>query len=149
MSFDPKAPLTVLAKESNELNAVLKKAMLLARIEAVLMPLLPKTLAKHCQVANAINDTITILVNSGSNATELRFLSEGLCQQFKSLPELSPYATLLIKVRPPLAPSQKRQQQAVVRRPACPPSEDSLEAIKEAAEGISDERLRKALLRFL
>lgn len=147
MSHDPKAPLSILDGEANELAHILSKARLLAQVQAAFQGLLPPVLAKHCQVANTENNTLTILVNSGTTATQLKFMNDELLGMLSSNPLLAPYRHLNIKVRPPLAPSQK-QQAATVRRPANPPSAENAAQLREAAMGITDEGLKAAMLRL-
>lgn len=147
MSHDPKAPLSILDGEGNELAHILSKARLLAQVQAAFQALLTPALAKHCQVANTENNTLTILVNSGTTATQLKFMNDELLAKLASSPILAPYRQLNIKVRPPLAPSQK-QQSASVRRPANPPSAENAAQLREAAMGIADEGLKAAMLRL-
>ncbi len=147
MSHDPKAPLNILDGEGQELAHILSKARLLAQVQAAFQALLAPALAKHCQVANTENNTLTILVNSGTTATQLKFMSEGLLAQFPGAPLLAPYAHLNIKVRPPLAPSQK-QRQTTVRRPANPLSAENAAQVREAAMRIENEELKAAMLRL-
>lgn len=148
MSNESKAPLNILADEPEGLGQLLNKAQELAKLESAFHQLLTPELAKLCQVANISDQTLIILVNSGTTATQLKFMSDTLCKQFSTIPMLAKYQQLSVKVRPPLAPSQKRQEKPVVRRPACPPSEESLKQIRETAEGIMNEDLRAALLRL-
>lgn len=147
MSYDPKAPLSILDGEGHELAHILSNARLLAQVQTAFQALLAPALAKHCQVANTENHTLTILVNSGTTATQLKFMSDDLLAKFKETPLLAPYRHLNIKVRPPLAPSQK-QRQTTVRRPANPLSAENAAQVREAAMGIEDEGLKAAMLRL-
>lgn len=147
MSTDPKRPLTILNAEPGDLTYVLSKARTLTALQTAFSGLLEAPLAKHCQVANSDNATLTVLVNNGTTATQLRFLVPELLAQFRHHPSLQAFLTITIKVRPPLAPSQKRGAEPKGRS-CLPLSAESAQQLCDTAAGISDEKLKAALLRL-
>lgn len=147
MSTDPKRPLAILNAQPGDLAYVLMKAGTLNALQDAFASLLEPLLAKNCLVANTENATLTVLVNNGTTATHLRMLVPELLAQFKQHPTLKAYTQLVIKVRPPLAPSQKRASEPKGR--ACRPlSAASAQQLCDTAAGIEDEGLRAALLKL-
>ena len=147
MSSDPKRPISILNDQPNELGAMLAKASLLAKLQVAFSSLLDKTLAKNCQVANATPTALLVLVNNGTTATQLKFMTPELLQCFKNTPALAHLNELTVKVRPPVAPSQRITQKEP-HRPCTPLSPQSADTLKQTADGIEDEKLKAALLRL-
>lgn len=147
MSCDPKRPISILNDQPNELGAMLAKASLLAKLQAAFSRLLEASLAKNCQVANVTQTSLLVLVNNGTTATQLKFMTPELLQCFKNTPALSHLSELIVKVRPPIAPSQRLGQKEI-HRPCLPLSPENAEHLKQTAEGIEDEKLKAALLRL-
>ncbi len=147
MSFDPKRPISILNDQPSELGAMLAKAGLLAKLQAAFSKLLEPSLAKNCQVANVIQTSLLVLVNNGTTATQLKFMTPELLQCFKNTPALSHLNELIVKVRPPIAPSQRISQKEI-HRPCLPLSENNAEHLKQTANTITNPTLKAALLRL-
>lgn len=142
---DAKNPLLILNAAQGDLASLLSKAKHLAALQEAILPLLDPTVKKHCQAANVNDDTLVILTANGSAATQLRFQTPDLLKQFQGHPALAQFKHIQIKVRPPLAPSQKLPANTPARKMQ-PLSVKSAQMIRETAATIDDPELRAAML---
>ena len=147
MPHDAKNPLLILNAAQGDLASLLAKAKHLAALQEAILPLLDPAVRKDCQVANVNGDTLIILAANGSAATQLRFQTPDLLKQFRSHSQLVPFKHIQVKVRPPLAPSQKLPANTPARKMQ-PLSVKSAQMIRETAAIIDDPELRAAMLRL-
>ena len=126
---------------SDELANLITRTRQINRLTHILRRHLDDQLAKHCYVGNIQKPILTILVDSASWATRLRFVAPDLIgklsednQAFKDIERIN------IKI---LTPSQEKADAAQKQGPQMNP--DNARGIRSLAETIEDPDLQRAL----
>jgi hypothetical protein len=141
MSKTSKKADAFLQTHSNALQSIFIKVKLLENLNQQIAIFLDEGLKSACQVVNLIGGTLTILVSSGSVATQLRFLEPGLLIKFQSHPTLKKIQHIHCKVRPPQIPLRKTkalQKIALL-------STETAAIIHDMADSIDDQKLKEVL----
>jgi len=130
--------------DNSPLHRVFAKIKQLNALNSRLSTFLDENLRKNCQVANLNGHCLVLLVNTGTAATQLRFIIPDLLQKFRLDPELRPIQDIQCKVRPVSSGSSATKP----LRNVTPLSRQTASIIEEIAESITEPKLKKALLRI-
>jgi hypothetical protein len=90
----------IINRPNNELANLLNKANQLKSLDALINPLLPAHLRKHCHVANLNDQRLSLVTTSGTWATQLRYQSSALLSQLRQHKEYAAIAQIRIIVDP-------------------------------------------------
>ena len=82
MASDPKKATTILQANNQDFQYVLSKAKLINELNAKVAVHLDASMRKYCQVANIGNNVLTLIVENGSVATQLRYSLPDCCAYF-------------------------------------------------------------------
>lgn len=136
---------TLLQSDQRDLGYIFSKAKELEKLNQRVMPYLGTTLAKYTQVANLTAKQLVLLVANGSVATQIRFQTSELLEQFSKDPVLSMVKSIHCKIRP--APSSGMDGKAE-KKPVAPLSVESAKIMRDIAASIEDPGVRAALERI-
>ncbi|MFK3797606.1 MULTISPECIES: DUF721 domain-containing protein [unclassified Pseudomonas] len=143
MAFRPlsaRAP-SVFLRDARPLKAIFNHAQRLAHLQRLLESQLQPAAREHCHVASWREGTLVLVVTDGHWATRLRYQQKRLQRQLVAFREFANLTRLSLKVQPSITrgavPGQPRDLSPV-----------AAEALNEAAEGITDPKLRAALERL-
>lgn len=129
-----------------DLDFVMSKVKRLAEIQTQLAKYLDPQLAAYCQVANMLDQRLTLIVANGSIATQIRFLSNELLKKFKQDPQLRTIQQIDCKVRPPQSATARMETPKNKYAPLL--SADSAAVVDEIAETIEDPKLKEVMKRI-
>lgn len=121
---------------------LLQRARALMALDGLLAELLPAPLNEHCHVLNVRDATLVLAADSPVWAARLRFHSAQLVKQLCERQTVT-VRTVRIRVRSP-----QRGYRQDNPRPAARPSARGSAMIRKAAETVSDDNLKSALLRL-
>lgn len=138
--FKPK-PLQQLL-DGKHLRAIVKKAQQLERINQFLWELLEPELSNHCLVINFNNGYLTIAVDAAAWLVRLKFLAPQLIPALRQHALLTELRQFQFHIQPPNVEKPKPYW----KKTALPAEHAKM--ITEIAEHISDDKLRKALLKL-
>lgn len=134
-------PINSLFDEQPGLRPLLQKAQTLQQISALLAKLLPPDLWQHCQVQNIEGGCLVLAADHAAWATHLRYQQTNLLSALRQHRAFSHVGSVRVRVIPtvekPSKPSRRLSMSAQV---------GSL--LTSTANGISNEKLRDALLRL-
>lgn len=133
--FDWQAP------KNAKLSDIVAKSNFLCSLQLLLTPYLEKSVAQHCQVANYEENTLTLIANSASWATKIRFQTPELIKKLKSEKPFSELKKIRSIIRLNI---ESKQLKRTPRKPMSL-SARNINIIKNTAMTIQDEKLRKAL----
>ena len=122
----------------NQLKSLHEQAERNACLQVKFDHIIDPSLKGHFHIATFCDACLTVIANNGSTATRLRFIEADLITQLQNIPELKTLKKIKCKVRP----SPPKETQKTVERHI---SSDNAQLIKQAAEHIKDERIKKAL----
>ena len=115
------------------------KALLLEKLNATILPLLPKACHSHIRATNYENKELVIIVDSPVWAARLRTQHKAISALLKK--ELSfPVSSFKIKFQQP----EKKKQKPAIKPPYL--SSQAAKQISQTANTIDDEELKTALL---
>lgn len=130
-------------EQTGALQPIFAKAKILHDLTQKLNAHLDKTLKNNCHITNIDRQTITILTNSGSHATQLRYQVPDLLRKFKTDPSLSRFTAIQVINRPAISTPAPRRLKKINRL-----SKDTALLMQNIADGCEDETLKEALLRI-
>lgn len=141
-----KTPEDLLQAGGRDLDFVISKVKRLSEIQSLIAKYIDPTLMKYCQVANMLDQRLTLIVANGTIATQIRFLSNELLKKFKQDPQLHTIQHIDCKVRP----TQSATARMELQKPKFAPllSNDSAAIVNEIAESITDPKLRQIMQRI-
>lgn len=122
-----------------QLDDVLRHTKTLQELQKLFDSTVDNFFKNHLQVANFSDDCLTVIADNASIATRLRFIEPDIISKLKHCSELQQLKKIKCKVRP----SNKKEE--VERKVERKISNASAELIKQTAEHIKDEKIRKAL----
>jgi hypothetical protein len=125
------------------LQHLIDRARRLTLINQLVAGYLPAPLAQHLRVANFRAGVLVLQADSSAWRMRAHYLAPELATTLRSLPELAGLVSVQVRVAPPTATVQPP--------PHLPPPIISGEAgrcLADAAESVSDPRLRAALRRL-
>ena len=143
MAFRPpsaRAP-AVLLREARPLKAIFNHAQRLGHLQRLLESQLQPAARAHCHVASWREGTLTLVVTDGHWATRLRYQQKRLQRQLVAFKEFANLTRVSLKVQPAIS------RGAVVVQPR-DLSSVAAQTLSEAAEGITDPKLKAALERL-
>ncbi|MCJ8169858.1 DUF721 domain-containing protein [Atopomonas sediminilitoris] len=123
------------------LQSMIKQAAQVEHYQARLEQCLQPAARPFCHVGNLHNGRLLIVVDNSHWATRLRFQEQRLLRQLQATKEFATLTKILIKVHPRSA-QVARVSHSARRTPA------AAEALHEAADVISDPKLKAALERL-
>lgn len=138
-------PLAALLTQENnsELPRLLQQAQRLQEFTQTLVGTLPPSVGEHCRVGNIAGDTVVLVTDSPAWSTRLRFHTPEILAHFRKRHGLE-LRSVRIRVHSP--ETLQGAPHPVSRRPILSPHSAAI--IKQAALGIDDPGLRRALLRL-
>lgn len=136
--------LTSILLSNPQIKRLYQQAQLLQNIRIRLQPLLPATLADHCQLAAFSDGILTLHTDSSAWASRLRFSSAEILKACQNDTALSLVKTIRVRVNPP-APAGDNSPTDAVGTTLSP---ETRHLLREAAESIQDSGLRATLLRL-
>ena len=125
------------------LSPLLAQARGIATLDAQVQQLLPAALQPHCHVLSVRDQVLVLSADSPVWAARLRFHAPKLVKQLSAQQTVTAH-TFRIRVIPP----EKTATLAVKRASGRPPDRIRAAALAQAAETVSDPRLKTALLRL-
>lgn len=135
----PAAAQTALAAAGSALGGIAQRAQWLVTLDAHLRQSLPPALAKHCTLANVRDDTLVFLVSSPVWKAKLRLLGDTVLAAASDAGV--PARELTLKVASlPMPPPETT--------PNVPLSAAGRDALRSAAQSISDPELQAKLLKL-
>ncbi|MBA1202451.1 DUF721 domain-containing protein [Pseudomonas capeferrum] len=137
----PARPPADLLRQNRPLKLLLNKAQRLAHLQRLLESQLQPAARAHCHVASWREGTLQLVVTDGHWATRLRYQQKRLQRQLQALEAFANLRRILFKVQPSLTPAPRPGHVIEL-------SSDAAESIRQSAEGITDPRLREALVRL-
>lgn len=146
MKPSSKKPLSYMQAGNRDLQFIFSKIRQLEEVNKQVADYLGPALATNCQVGNMENGKLILIVANASVATQLRFQSADLIQQFKSNALLKNIREIQCKVRtvsPVLNPSTNKKQQQV-----CLLSQDTADIVQSMADSLEDPKLRQIMQRI-
>lgn len=124
------------------LAGLLARSRELRKMDNLLAELLPAPLNSHCRVLSIKNTMLVLAADSPVWAARLRFHAPHLVKQLAQQPS-GKRCTIHVRVRPP--------ESALVpppRKPGLRPGIQGIAALQQAAQTISDPKLKTALLKL-
>jgi hypothetical protein len=131
-------------KANGFIPPIFAKAKMLAELNSKVLAYLDESLKNTCQVANLSANRLTLLVSSGSVATQLRFLIPDLLRHFKQDEHLKNISDIQCKVRPPQSSRRSRRKEPTVASL----STETANIVRSIAESIDDSKIREVLKRI-
>lgn len=135
---------STLLRHAEPLQQLFKQAQRLARLQQLLNSLLEPAARAHCQVASVNNGCLLLIISDAAWATRLRYRQHKLLQSLQGLKEFTGVSRIALKVCPKV--DINRPQTPTTAAPVL--SAQAAASLREAAECISDGRLRAALERL-
>lgn len=130
----------ILTNISRKAPSFAEKLSMLKILNQKIKPLLEPMLAAQCVVANFDSSCLFLQVSNAAFATRLRYQLPELLVKLRHIPELRTIEQIRYFVAPDVKPiSSASYAKAVAISP------ESAAMIKQTAENITDENLRKAL----
>ena len=108
----------ILQHPSAGLKRCMHHAQLLNNLSAVVLPLLPKPLARHCQIVNWRNGVLIMGTDSAVWATRLRYLKPKIIHRLQRHPALQSIKDIMIRVQPTPPPFRTKRSFRVEMSPA-------------------------------
>lgn len=130
-------------EQTGALQPIFAKAKILHDLTQKLNNHLDNNLKGTCHITNIDRQTITVLTNSGSHATQLRYLAPDLIRKFKSDPALSRFANIQIINRPTASTPPARRNKKIQRL-----SDDTAKLMQTIADSCEDPTLKAVLLKI-
>lgn len=138
----------LIGSRHRDLHAVFIKIQRLDVLNRKIAAHLEPAIAKYTQVANEIGGKLILTVANGSIATQLRFLTADLLNQFSRDPMLKHIRSIECKVRPaPVTTTPSRLAPHAPKNMAAL-SLETAEIVREAAESLDDPALRNVMERI-
>ncbi len=135
---------TYLQSADQDLRFIFTKIKRLQELHQQIAPYLPANLAPHCQVANLERHTLTFIVANGAVATQLRFHSPDILQQFKKTDSLN----MIQKIECKLRPSSVKQEMKDAPQNMALLSAETADLIRDFAATVSDPDLKAVMERI-
>ena len=129
--------------KTGALSPLLAHARQLATTDQQVIALLPAPLQPHCHVLSLQDGVLVLAADSPVWASRLRFHAPKLVKQLSGSKTVT-VRTVRVRVNPP----EKSATSAVRRHPSKRQGPQRISALQEAAETVSDARLKSALLRL-
>lgn len=136
----PAQATTKLLREAKPLQGLFCEAQRLGQLQQLLDSQLQPAARPHCRVASLREGSLLLVITDAHWATRLRYQQRRLLRQLQAFDEFAGLARILFKVQPQI--ERTAPPRTVQLSPA------AAEAIHEAAEGISNPRLKAALERL-
>jgi len=145
MSMDksPTQPLSAYLLKAHKLAQITEKVHVVQRLDYILQQYLDQELQQHCTLGNYHTHCLTIVADTGSYATRVRFSSRQLLHSLRTHPEFADLQKIRCRVRPPVAPLERP-----ARRQPRQLSQRTISTLKQAASHIQDPALREALAKL-
>jgi hypothetical protein len=124
-------------------SQITEKKLLLEKLNAIILPLLPEVSRSHIKTTsyNKSNQELVLIVDSPVWAARLRTQHKAISSRLQK--ELNfPVNSFKIKFQQPV------QHKAKPKKPLPELSSDSAKLIRQTANSIEDEELKKSLLRL-
>ena len=136
-------PLTFssLINKGSDLDKLYQHTKFLLRLNKCLHNILDEPLNQHCQIANFDKSILTILADSPVWSARLRFNTSNILNRIRTDFGLDTLKTIRIKIRPIDTPVNTKQKKLIL-------SPVASEFINQAANTITDEKLRSSLLKL-
>lgn len=131
---------TKLLREAKPLQGLFSEAQRLGQLQQLLDSQLQPAARPHCKVASWRAGSLLLVVTDAHWATRLRYQQRRLLRQLQAFDEFADLQRILFKVQPQI------ERRAATRNVQL--SAVAAEALHEAAEGISNPRLKAALERL-
>lgn len=136
----PAQATTKLLREAKPLKGLFNEAQRLGQLQQLLDSQLQPAARPHCRVASWRDGSLLLVITDAHWATRLRYQQRRLLRQLQAFDEFAGLARILFKVQPHIEPA--KPPRTVELSPA------AAEALHEAAESISNPRLKAALERL-
>lgn len=133
----------LLQAPNSQLSNLITKVNQLNQLNQSLSEILDPKIAVHCQITNLENQILTLLVDNSSWGTKIRYAAPEIIKKMHTIPELSQVKQIKCIVRPKqqyrnAKPPQTAQKMTI--------SSENAQILRSIANGIEDEKLKKALL---
>jgi hypothetical protein len=132
---------SILNRPEGELAPILKTIQRLKRLNDLLMDILPKDMAKHCQVANFSQGKLTLAFDNASWAGKFHFEKMDYLSKFRAVPDFAGIIHLQHLVDPALFVAPPKKVKPVTTPTFSEATADSLQQLILSSEG----KLRKNL----
>ena len=125
---------------NQEVKSLTENSLKVAELNHILMSALPAKLAKFCSVASYRNGCLVLETQTGSAATQLRFMQPQIFAKLKKSSKFRALQEVAIRVSP-------QQQQLDRRYTRQPPSvsEQNRTLIRQTADAIPDQGLAASM----
>jgi len=112
-------------------------------LQHVLHQLLPSMLADYCQIRSYDHGVLSLHAETGSAATQLRFIQQQLFSKLKKTNAFKDLERITVRIYTPEKPFRRYQH-----RDANPVSPASCQAIRDTADTVGDGNLAESLRRL-
>lgn len=129
-----------LLREAKPLKGLFNEAQRLGQLQQLLDSQLQPAARPHCRVASWRDGSLLLVITDAHWATRLRYQQRRLLRQLQAFDEFAGLARILFKVQPHIEPAKPPRTANL--------SPAAAETLHEAAEGISNPRLKAALERL-
>lgn len=136
----------ILKHEGKALINLLQKVDKLREFDYLLSQYLEASIVAHCKVANLQNNTLIVIADNGSWATQFRFQVPDLLEKLRQHPDLHGLKAISCKTRPDHTLTHKRKKNRTT--PMKGLSKANAQMILDSAEAIDDKRLREIMQRI-
>jgi hypothetical protein len=120
-----------------------EKVTQLIHLNQLLHTQLEPSLAPHCCVANFKDNCLIVEVESSAWSLRLRYSIPDLLTQLRKFSEFKRLQTIEWYIR---SVTEDSREKVIVHRP--PLTAENLELIRETAEGVTSDKLKRALNKF-
>jgi len=135
-----------LKNQGKTLTELLKKLEVIRELNTIFAQNVDKTLAKHCVVTAIQNGCVIVLLDSGNWATQLRFHIPDLLTKLREHSLFRHIKSICCKTRP--IHQNERLNRKKKKSPMKKLSLKVSKEVEESAKLISDEKLRKIMLKI-
>ncbi|MGD9108683.1 MAG: DUF721 domain-containing protein [Gammaproteobacteria bacterium] len=136
----------ILQSPNNQLSNIITKVNQLHTLNQSLSEILDSKLAVHCQITNLENQILTLLVDNSSWGTKIRYAAPEIIKKMHTIPELSQVKQIKCIVRPKQQYRNAKLPQTAQKMTI---SSENAQILRSVANGIKDEKLKKALLKLV
>ena len=125
---------------NQEVKSLTENSLQVAELNHILASALPEKLAQFCTVASYRNGSLTLQAQTGSAATQLKFMQPQISAKLKKFSKFSALQEISIRIaaqQPKLDRHYKRETPAV--------STQSRELIRQTANNLADQELAASM----
>lgn len=132
---------TYFKNPKHQLANLIDKVNQLRSFNQSLIGILDPKLAKHCEIVNIKDNTLTLIADNPSWATTLRFQSPDILGRLKEKQAFKSIKNIKVLIRPKESLIKKQKPKIKTWQL----SADNADMVESLAEGVDDLRLKKAL----